>query len=182
MKSSAYYAALTAVVAASLPYTSVATVSNSFSSRCSGLPQSFQPDQQTTVLVAEYLPKGSSFMNPSDHPTCVGGWLGSSILADICRLRLNVSTSATSSVVVEAWMPANWNEKGKRFAMTGNGGLGGCIAFDDLNYISSLGFATVGHDNGHDGDTGVPFANRPEVVKDFAYRAHNHSQWCVMAI
>ncbi|EGX43986.1 hypothetical protein AOL_s00210g147 [Orbilia oligospora ATCC 24927] len=165
------YAAFIAVAASSLPYTSATTVSNNFQSRCSGLLQSFHPDQQTTVLVAEYLPKGSNFTNPIAHPTCAGGWLSKSILTDICRLRLNVSTSSTSSVIIEAWMPANWNQKGKRFAMTGNGGLAGCIAFDDLNYISSLGFATVGHNNGHDGDTGVPFFNRPEVVKDFAYRA-----------
>ncbi|KAF3210006.1 Tannase and feruloyl esterase [Orbilia oligospora] len=165
------YAAFMAVAASSLQYTSATTISNSFQSRCSGLWQNFHPDQQTTVLVAEYLPKGSNFTNPIAHPTCAGGWLSKSILADICRLRLNVSTSSTSSVILEAWMPANWNQKGKRFAMTGNGGLAGCIAFDDLNYISSLGFATVGHNNGHDGDTGVPFFNRPEVVKDFAYRA-----------
>ncbi|KAF3928492.1 Tannase [Dactylellina cionopaga] len=55
--------------------------------------------------------------------------------------------------------------------MTGNGGLGGCIGYIDLTYTSFLGFAAIGHNNGHDGDTGLPFLNRPEVVKDYAYRA-----------
>ncbi|KAK6525932.1 Tannase and feruloyl esterase [Arthrobotrys megalospora] len=171
MKSTSYSNLFTAAAVVSFPFTSASTPSNKFSNRCSGLLQSFHPDQQTSVLVAEFLPKGSNFTNPSNHPSCAGGWLGSSILSDICRLRLNVTTSSTSGVIMEIWMPANWEQKGKRFSMTGNGGLGGCIAFDDLNFISSQGFATAGHNNGHDGDTGVPFFNRPEVVKDFAYRA-----------
>ncbi|KAF3931157.1 Tannase [Dactylellina cionopaga] len=149
-------------------FTSATGIPSGFSNRCSGLARNFHPDH-TTVLAAELLLKGSNFTNPSPHPSCT--IVNPTLLSDVCRLRLNVSTSSTSGIIMEAWMPANWEQKGKRFIMTGNGGLAGCIQFDDLNYISYLGFAALGHNNGHDGDTGVPFYKHPEVVKDFAYRA-----------
>ena len=38
-------------------------------------------------------------------------------------------------------------------------------------YTTSLGFASAGHDNGHNGTSGAAFYQHPEVVKDFAYRA-----------
>lgn len=34
-----------------------------------------------------------------------------------------------------------------------------------------MGFATVGANNGHNGTSGKPFYNHPEVVEDFAYRS-----------
>jgi feruloyl esterase len=40
-----------------------------------------------------------------------------------------------------------------------------------LDYGSTLHFATVGSDNGHDGDSGVAFLDHPEVINDFAFRA-----------
>lgn len=68
-------------------------------------------------------------------------------------------------------MPTTWHSKGKRFLMTGNGGLGGCIQYNDMTYGTSLGFAVAGHDNGHAGDVGLPFLDRPQAVKDYAWRA-----------
>jgi feruloyl esterase len=38
-------------------------------------------------------------------------------------------------------------------------------------YGTQLGFATVGSDNGHNGNSAKPFLNNIEVVKDFAWRA-----------
>jgi hypothetical protein len=32
-------------------------------------------------------------------------------------------------------------------------------------------FATIGSDNGHDGNNGLSFLNKPEVINDYAYRA-----------
>lgn len=55
--------------------------------------------------------------------------------------------------------------------MTGNGGVGGCFTLSDLAFTASLGFATVGHNNGHDGLSSSPFLNKPEVIIDFAWRA-----------
>lgn len=96
---------------------------NNFSRRCARLAQTFRPNPQTTVLLAEYLPKGSNFTNPSAYPAECGIAMPTAMV-DLCRLRLNVSTSSTSRVVLETWMPVDW--KGKRFMMVGNGGLAGC--------------------------------------------------------
>lgn len=48
-----------------------------------------------------------------------------------------------------------------------------CIGIQhyDLAYTSRLGFATVGANNGHNGTTGEPFLNHPEVIEDFAHRS-----------
>jgi hypothetical protein len=69
---------------------------------------------------------------------------------------------------METWLPQNWSG---RFLSVGNGGLGGCIQYEDIEYGASLGFATVGTNNGHDGMTGRSFLNNPDVIEDFAYRA-----------
>jgi feruloyl esterase len=45
------------------------------------------------------------------------------------------------------------------------------IVYDSLDYGASYHFATIGSDNGHDGMTGVPFLNHPEVINDFAHRS-----------
>ncbi|KAF3903461.1 Tannase [Dactylellina cionopaga] len=45
------------------------------------------------------------------------------------------------------------------------------VKWEKISDDRLLGFAAVGHNNGHDGDTGLPFLNRPEVVKDYTYRA-----------
>ncbi|KAJ7848054.1 tannase and feruloyl esterase [Mycena olivaceomarginata] len=72
------------------------------------------------------------------------------------------------------WLPDTWYG---RFLVTGNGGLGGCVDHDALDYTTSLHFASVGTDNGHDGGSGGDpgdahqFLNNPEVINDFAFRA-----------
>jgi feruloyl esterase len=43
--------------------------------------------------------------------------------------------------------------------------------YDDIAYANSYGFAAVGANNGHNGTSGLPFLNAPEVVEDFAYRS-----------
>ncbi|KAG6827381.1 hypothetical protein H0H92_012037 [Tricholoma furcatifolium] len=45
------------------------------------------------------------------------------------------------------------------------------IDYSNLDYGTSLHFATVGSNNGHDGLSGRVFLNNSEVIKDFAYRA-----------
>ncbi|KAF3909952.1 Tannase [Dactylellina cionopaga] len=148
-----------------------ATQYSNFERQCSQLARTFRPDENTAVLLSEFVPKGANFTNPDNHPTCQKSTPYATVLADMCRLRLNLTTSTTSSVLVEAWLPVDWNEKGRRFLMTGNGGLGGCMPYSDMKVPVALGFATIGHNNGHTGDTGVPFFNRPEVITDYLYRA-----------
>ncbi|KAF3932344.1 Tannase [Dactylellina cionopaga] len=155
--------------ALSLAFTiAFATPHTSFNDRCSGLASTFSPGN-THVLLAGYVATGTNITFPeSANNTCPKFVIAR---ADMCRLRLNVTTSSTSSVIVEAFMPVDWTSKGRRFLMTGNGGLGGCIPYGDMAFGTKLGFAVIGHNNGHAGDTGVPFYNRPQVVKDYAWRA-----------
>jgi feruloyl esterase len=45
------------------------------------------------------------------------------------------------------------------------------IQYYDLAYTASLGFATVGANNGHNGTSGEAFYKNPDVVEDFAWRS-----------
>ena len=47
---------------------------------------------------------------------------------------MNVTTSNASGIVLEAWFPSDWNG---RFLSTGNGGIGGCIQYEDIAYGAS---------------------------------------------
>lgn len=89
------------------------------------------------------------------------------VTASVCRVQFVVQTSSKSQVHAEAWLPDEWFG---RFLGLGNGGVGGCIDYLNLDYGASLHFATVGSDNGHDGNNGQPFLE-PEVINDFAFRA-----------
>ncbi|KAJ6258303.1 Tannase [Drechslerella dactyloides] len=164
MKFVTIYAASAALISSS----SATAIPNDFRARCSGLAREYRPaDRSVKVLVSEFMAKGTPFTNPDVHPTC--SWTPPKVTVDLCRVRMNVTTSDTSNVYVEAFLPTEW--KGKRFLMTGNGGLGGCTAYDSMMFGVESGFATLGHNNGHLGDTAVPFLNRPEIVKDYSYRA-----------
>lgn len=83
---------------------------------------------------------------------------------------MTVNTSESSRITLEAWLPpaAQWNG---RFLSTGNGGISGCIQYEDIAYANSFGFAAVGANNGHNGTGGTAFAESPGVVEDFAYRS-----------
>ncbi|EPS41107.1 hypothetical protein H072_4946 [Dactylellina haptotyla CBS 200.50] len=145
-----------------------ATPQPSFQSKCEALSTSFHADD-AQVLVAAYVTAGTNITFPESAANTCPKFVIS--LADICRLRMNMTTSPTSSVIVEAFMPVDWSSKGQRSLMTGNGGLGGCIPYGDMVFGTSLGFAAIGHDNGHAGDNGLPFYNKPQVVKDYVWRA-----------
>ncbi|KAJ7616742.1 Tannase/feruloyl esterase [Mycena rosella] len=45
------------------------------------------------------------------------------------------------------------------------------IPYDELDNGSSLHFAVVASNSGHDGDTALPFLNNPEVLNDFSFRS-----------
>ncbi|KAF3916863.1 Tannase [Dactylellina cionopaga] len=166
MKFGQFVAVSTALLFASTP-SALGATGNNFTRRCGRLIETFK-NANTKVIYSGYTTKGTNITYPDADPTCQSSVI---VQADMCRLRLNVTTSSTSGVIMEVWMPVDWKDNGQRFAMTGNGGVSGCISFGDLAFTTSLGFATVGHNNGHDGSNSNPFLNRPEVVKDFAYRA-----------
>lgn len=79
-----------------------------------------------------------------------------------------VATTNVSGITLEAWLPSNWTG---RFLSTGNGGISGCIQYEDIAYGTSFGFATVGANGGHNGTSGKPFYHAPEVIEDFAWRS-----------
>jgi feruloyl esterase len=122
--------------------------------------------EHSTVHFSEFVTAGTNLSLSDNDPSCTQ----SSIVvpADICRIALSVATSNRSGLNMEAWLPSNWTG---RFLSGGNGGLNGCVDYDNLAYTSGLGFSSVGTNNGHNGTGGQPFLNNSEVVEDFAYRA-----------
>ncbi|KAL4795094.1 putative feruloyl esterase B [Aspergillus venezuelensis] len=117
------------------------------------------------VNVASYVPGNTTLSLADNVPTCDQSQL---VSKDVCRVAMAVTTSNASEITLEAWFPRDY--KG-RFLSTGNGGLGGCIQYADVDYGASLGFATVGANNGHNGTSGEPFYQAPEVLEDFVYRS-----------
>lgn len=136
-----------------------------FSERCSSVTDKLHIPN-SIISFAEYITAGTILQFPENDPTCTRP--SQSVSVDLCRIGLNITTSSSSGLRMEAWLPQNWTG---RFLSVGNGGLGGCIQYEDIEYAASLGFAAVGTNNGHDGMTGQSFLNNPGVIEDFAYRA-----------
>lgn len=135
-----------------------------FEEACTALGSTVFPPEVST-LSAEILPAGTTLVVPGLDTSCANS---TTVVADLCRLSLNVTTSSRSDVLMEVWLPRNWTG---RFLSTGNGGINGCLSYDDMAYATSLGFATTGSNNGHSGQNGTRFLNNIEVIKDYSYRA-----------
>ncbi|KAH6838680.1 Tannase/feruloyl esterase [Chaetomium sp. MPI-CAGE-AT-0009] len=136
-----------------------------FQQQCSKLASQLKIDN-ATVWFTEYVAAGTNISFPDTDPSC--GRAPLAVGVDFCRVALHVATSSQSGISMEAWLPRNWTG---RFLSTGNGGLNGCLSYGDMAYTVELGFSTVGANNGHNGTSGTPFLNAPEVVKDFAWRS-----------
>ncbi|KAF2640760.1 tannase and feruloyl esterase [Massarina eburnea CBS 473.64] len=137
---------------------------------CQQVITSFNSIPSVSVLNATYLTNGTYIALPDLVPSCVSnGSKSANATNDLCRIVLNITTSASSTNRIEAWLPDDWNG---RFLATGNGGIGGCIDYKNLQHGAGLGFATFGTNGGHDGQTGFEFfLNQNENVNDFGYRA-----------
>ncbi|KAG5734860.1 putative feruloyl esterase B-2 [Termitomyces sp. T112] len=118
--------------------------------------------ENTTILSSTYI---SGTANVTTPGSCQSQALVSNSL---CRVQFIINTTSTSTVHAEAWLPDTWYG---RYLGLGNGGLNGCIDYTNLDYGTSLHFATIASDGGHDGNTGLPFLNNPEVISDFSFRA-----------
>ncbi|KAL5504958.1 hypothetical protein ACEPAH_7621 [Sanghuangporus vaninii] len=129
---------------------------------CSALRENDLSSLNTTILNATYYENATKV---ETFGVCEPIAL---ISERLCRVQFVVNTSSVSAVTAEAWFPRAWSG---RFLALGNGGLGGCIDYDNLDYGSSLGFASVASNNGHDGNSGAAFANNSEIVADFTSRA-----------
>ncbi|TLS26306.1 hypothetical protein PpBr36_04970 [Pyricularia pennisetigena] len=121
----------------------------------------------TTVWFSEPVLAGTNITLSDTDPTC--GRTSQKVDVDLCRVAMFVTTSPTSNVSVEAWLPVDW--KGDRFLSTGNGGLSGCIQYEDMAYTTARGFATVSGNAGHNGTSGAAFGYSDEVVEDFSWRS-----------
>ncbi|KAM5341456.1 hypothetical protein ACJ41O_014487 [Fusarium nematophilum] len=146
------------------PLVAAATIKD-FSKQCSSLAESLTIDGSSAVS-SEFIAANTTLNFPNADPTC--GRPSQVVSTNLCRVILKVATSQRSGIRAEVWLPEDWSG---RFLSTGNGGLGGCIQYEDIDYATSLGFAAVGTNNGHDGQTGEPFLNNPDIIEDFAYRA-----------
>jgi feruloyl esterase len=126
-----------------------------------------------TVTSAAFVAAGT--MPP---PPARGGGPGPAVnpfadLPAVCRVTATLKPSADSDIKMELWLPApgqaGWNGK---FRGTGNGGLGGG-AGANVNALANgvrRGYATAGHNTGHEGDSSYALEH-PEKIKDFGYRA-----------
>ncbi|KAF5693604.1 feruloyl esterase B precursor [Fusarium denticulatum] len=121
-----------------------------------------------TIASAQHHSVGDDISLPNTVASCGGPNFKANITADLCRIVVNVSTSDSSSVRIEAWLPDDWN---KRLLATGTGGIGGCIDFPSVQNGAQLGFASFGTNTGHDGEQGFDFfLNQPEAINDFGHR------------
>ena len=137
-------------------------------SSCSTIAASFQREN-VTVNFSRYIKAGTNVsldQSTADLRSC--NRPSQVVPVDLCRVAMYVSTTSRSGITLEAWLPTNWTG---RFMSTGNGGLSGCLQYEDVAYGTSFGFATVGANNGHNGTRGLAFQNNPDVVEDFAWRS-----------
>tara|TARA_R110002003_G_scaffold54_10_gene4776 strand:- start:3062 stop:3643 length:582 start_codon:yes stop_codon:yes gene_type:complete len=137
-----------------------------FQSKCAAIVSKLSVEHGN-VHFSQFVAAGTNLSLPDNDPSCAESFIV--VTANICRVALSVSTSQTSGFSMEVWLPSNWTG---RFLSGGNGGLNGCINYQDLAYTSALGFSAVGTNNGHNGTSGKPFLNNAGVVEDFAYRAY----------
>ncbi|KAK7019725.1 Feruloyl esterase [Paramarasmius palmivorus] len=121
---------------------------------------------KATIYFSEYIPAGTTIPLTDNDPSCfLTEW---KVSTDICRVGMSVKTSETSEMSVEGWLPSDYTG---RFLTTTNRGMGGCILYNEVEYGSSLGFATVGMNSGFNGTSGSPMLNNPNAIEDYAYRS-----------
>ena len=134
---------------------------------CTSIAETFQ-HPNTVVNFANYISAGTNISLDQSGALATCGQPAQVVPVDLCRVAMLVHTSDRSNITLEAWLPTNWTG---RFLSTGNGGLSGCIQYESIAYGTEFGFATVGANNGHNGTSGEPFYQNPDVVEDFAYRS-----------
>jgi feruloyl esterase len=91
-------------------------------------------------------------------------------LRAFCRVLATVTPTDDSDIKIELWMPVSgWNGN---LRGTGNGGLGGGAGVNPGALANGVrrGYATVGNNTGHEGDSSYAL-DHPEKIKDFGYRS-----------
>jgi feruloyl esterase len=124
---------------------------------------------------AQTVAAGAFTPPPNTTPWLMGDPSFYKMLPAFCRVVVEATPSADSSIKIEVWMPENgqngavWNGK---LQGQGNGGFAGEIGYRQLGAAVYQGYATVGTDTGHaGGGTDASWAlGHPEKVTDFGYR------------
>ncbi|KAK7543810.1 Tannase/feruloyl esterase [Phyllosticta citricarpa] len=157
-----------ALLCAGLLFAAAEAASNdTFEQNCGSLPSSLASVvPNATVWFSEFVAAGTNLTFPDNNATCERP--SQVVSNDLCRVALRVPTSNRSEISMEAWLPVNWTG---RFLSTGNGGVSGCIQYEDMAYTAGLGFSTVSANNGHNGTGGETFYNNEDIVTDFAWRS-----------
>ena len=129
-----------------------------------------------SVLGAEIVEQGKPLLGVVSRLFIrwfVPGFSGVDAPQSFCRLTLTLSTSRRSSVMVEAWLPDQWN--GKVLGIGGGGFNGGLGSTAPLAMVTPLtkGYLVFVTDAGHEKTNSAKFAfdNREQLI-DFAYRAN----------
>lgn len=142
----------------------------------SPVPQSCEKLSQLTLSKAKVVSAQTVEAGAFAPPTAMSPWLAGSpdlykSLGAFCRVVVEATPSADSSIKIEVWMPAEgWNG---RFRGQGNGGFAGEIDYRRLGLAVQAKYASAATDTGHAaGGTDARWAlGHPEKVIDFGYRA-----------
>ncbi|KAI7112103.1 hypothetical protein KC324_g19633, partial [Hortaea werneckii] len=145
-------------------------------SLCSSL--EFTGDYSVTPILCQSYEAGATVPAPSGQSevNCDSGQ--GTLDTGICRVTLSIQTSGDSEAYMEVWMPndesTSWNG---RTMSTDNGGLSGCVAYDDMTYVTGLGFAAFGDNGGHNSSSfdGTAFYQSNQNVLDWAFRSRHAS-------
>jgi len=143
---------------------------------CSALCNNFSPSNwAVNSLQCASLSAGSAVDTPNGQ---ANAQCGDSFTpeVDICKVSMNVQTSGVSSTYMEVWLP-NGDDYNGRTMSTDNGGLNGCVHYVDMEYVSGMGFASIGDNAGHNGSSfdGTWMLNSNEKIVDWADRARHAS-------
>jgi feruloyl esterase len=112
------FATLLSVSLLALPRTGAA--STAFETNC----LAFRPEKYidgATRNVLQFVTSGTTLTFPDNDVTC--NRASQAVSTNLCRIALSISTSKTSNITFEAWLPEGWSG---RFLATGNGGIDGC--------------------------------------------------------
>lgn len=151
------------------------TSSTTCTDLCSSL--TFSSDLTVTPYTCEVFETGSTITVPSGQ-SAVGCGTSETAPLDLCRITLGITTSDVSEVYMEVWLPNDnttaWNG---RTMSTDNGGINGCVAYDDMAYVTGMGFAAFGDNSGRNASAydGTGFLDNHEVVLDWVYRSRHES-------
>lgn len=132
---------------------------------------SFDPTiyiSNSTIRLRQYIHANTSITLQGMEQSC--NRTKQVIPINSCRIALTVPTTNRSSFIMELFLPdeAVW---AGRLLSVGNGGIDGCIKYEDIAYGLDLGFAVTGTNNGHNGTGGEAFLGNPDIIEDFSWRA-----------